>query len=190
MTADEVAERILPNSELLAMNGGGVTFSGGEALAQADFVLAVCEKLPGVHKCIETSGFAPRETYERVVRAMDFVIQDLKIMDPAAHKKWTGVDNAIILDNVRFLMQSGIPFRVRVPLIPTVNDTLDNMRATAEFLRGAKMLEKVELLPYHTAAGAKYAGFDMTYDPGFPTEMPVQIHTEPFKEAGIPCDML
>lgn len=190
MTAEEVAARILPNQELLAMNGGGVTFSGGEALSQADFVLAVSERLPGVHQCIETSGFAPSHTYQKVAHAMNLVIQDIKMMDPELHRRWTGVDNALILENVRWLITSGIPFRVRVPLIPTVNDTIENMRATAEFLRGARALEKVELLPYHKAAGAKYAGLSMQYDPGFPTEEPVQIHTQPFKEAGILCDIL
>lgn len=190
MTAEEAASRVRHNAELLKMNGGGVTFSGGEALAQAEFVLAVRALLPDVHACIETSGFAPEQTYQQVVRAMDLVIQDVKLMDPAAHKRWTGVDNTQILHNVRWLKESGIPFRIRIPVIPDVNDSEENMKATAELLRGAKTLEKVELLPYNKAAGAKYAGLGMNYDPDFPTQQQVRLHTEIFKEANIPCDIL
>ena len=190
MTAEEAASRVRHNAELLKMNGGGVTFSGGEALAQADFVLAVRERLPDVHACIETSGFAPAQTYRKVAQAMDLVIQDVKLMDPAAHRRWTGVDNAQILQNVRWLKQSGIPFRVRIPVIPDVNDSEKNMKATAALLHGAPMLEKVELLPYNKAAGAKYAGLGMNYDPDFPAQQQVRLHTEIFKEANIPCDIL
>lgn len=190
MAAEEVAGKIRPNAELLALNGGGVTFSGGEALSQADFVLAVRALLPGVHACVETSGFAPPAVYQRVAKQMDLVIQDVKIIDPAAHKHYTGVDNAVIQENVRWIRDSGIPFRIRVPVIPGVNDNMANMRATAELLRGAKALEKVELLRYNKAAGAKYAGLDMTYSPEFDPMQEVMLYTEPFKEAGIPCDIL
>lgn len=190
MTAEEAAARVRRNAELLRMNGGGVTFSGGEALAQADFVLAVRALLPELHACIETSGFAPAQIYQRVAREIDLVIQDIKLMDPAAHKRWTGVDNAQILRNVRWLKESGIPFRARIPVIPDVNDSPENMKATAELLQGAKSLEKVELLPYNKAAGAKYAGLGMSYAPDFPTQQQVRLHTEIFEEANIPCDIL
>lgn len=190
MTPKEVADKIRPNAELLTLNGGGVTFSGGEALSQADFVLAVRALLPDVHTCIETSGFAPLETYQRVTRQMDLVIQDVKLMDPQAHRHYTGVDNTLILQNVRWLRESGIPFRIRVPVIPGVNDSRENMRATAELLRGAKALQKVELLRYNKAAGAKYAGVGMTYSPEFDPMREVKLYTEPFKEVGIPCDIL
>ena len=85
------------------------------------------------------------------------------------------------------LKKSGIPFWIRIPLIPTVNDTEENMRRTAALLQGAARLERVELLPYHKTAGAKYAAAGMNYDPGFPTGQEPQIHLEPFQEAKIPC---
>lgn len=189
-TPQQVADRIRPNAPLLRMNGGGVTFTGGEALLQADFVLAVRALLPDLHAAIETSGYAPEPVYRRVAAQMDLVIQDIKHMDPAAHRHWTGADNALILKNISWLKTSGIPFRIRIPLIPTVNDTEENMRAAAAFLAGADSLEKVELLPYHRTAGAKYAGVGRTYDPGFPEDQPPRIITGPFKEAGIVCDIL
>ena len=190
MTAEEVAQRISRHAALLSANGGGLTFSGGEALSQAKFVLAVRKLLPGMHACIETSGYAPAESYQQVARQMDLVIQDIKLLDPAAHRYYTGVDNAMILHNVRWLVHSGIPFRIRVPLIPTVNDNPAMMEGIVHLLEGAHALEKVELLPYNTAAGAKYAGLSMDYQPQFPVSHKPNIPIEPFKEAGIPCDIL
>lgn len=190
MTPQEVADQIRPNAELLKMNGGGITFSGGEALSQSDFVLETRRLLSDLHACVETSGFVTPDLYKRVVCEMDLVIQDIKIMNSDEHKRWTGVDNVLILKNVRWLCQSGIPFRIRIPLIPGVNDTIENMQATASMLSGAVQLEKVELLRYNQAAGAKYAGIGLTYTPDFQQYQEVRIYTKPFEEAGIRCDIL
>ena len=190
MTSEEVAERIARNAELLRMNGGGVTFSGGEALSQADFVLEVREKLSDLHSCIETSGYAPTVVYQNVMKHMNLVIQDLKLMDSALHKRWTGVENQLILNNVRWLKNSGIPFHIRIPLIPGVNDSHKNICDTAAFLAGASSIEKVELLRYNKAAGAKYAGLNMSYRPEFDPSIEPEVYTEPFEEVGIPCVIL
>ena len=190
MTPQEAADKILPNAELLKMNGGGITFSGGEALSQPEFVLETRRLLHELHACIETSGYAPSQIYQRVAAEMNLVIQDIKIMEPVQHRRWTGADNARILENVRWLCQSGIPFRIRVPLIPGVNDTLENMQAIAELIAGADDLEKVELLRYNRAAGAKYAGVGLTYAPDFCVDQQVKEYTGPFEEAGIKCDIL
>ena len=187
MTAEAVAEKIRPSLPVLQLNGGGVTFTGGEALMQPDFVLAVRALLPEAHAAIETSGYAQPEVFQRVAKAMDLVIMDVKLTDPALHRRWTGVDNGPILRNLDWLKKSGIPFWIRIPLIPTVNDTEENMRRTAALLKGAPRLERVELLPYHKTAGAKYGAVGMNYDPGFPTGQEPQIHLEPFQEAKIPC---
>ena len=185
MDAQSVAKKVLRNAALLAMNGGGVTFSGGEPLMQPDFVLEICRLLPGVHKCIETSGYAPKEDFQRVIAEMDYVIMDVKLTDEEAHRTWTGVSNRRILENLRWLKNCGKPFRIRVPLIPTVNDSLENLKATAELIAGAETLDKVELLPYHRAAGAKYQSAGLRYDPGFPVDQPPQIITEPFADLGM-----
>lgn len=190
MTAEEVAQRINRQAAILCMNGGGVTFSGGEVMMQADFVLAVRKLVPDVHALIETSGYASEETFRKLAGAMDMVIMDVKIVDPVLHKKWTGVDNAKILRNLEILKRMGKPFRIRVPLIPTVNDTLENIEATAKLLEGGQALEKVELLRYNKAAGAKYAGVGMTYTVDFPEEQEPQIRREPFERRGIRVDVL
>ena len=188
--ADQIARRVMANARLLEMNGGGVTFSGGEPLMQPDFVLEICRMLPGVHRCIETSGYAAQEDFRRVISAMDYVIMDVKLADGEAHRRWTGVGNERILDNLSWLKQCGKPFRIRVPLIPTVNDSLENMRRTAELIAGSTYLDRVELLPYHRAAGAKYQSAGLRYEPGFPTDQPPQIHTQPFEVLGMEVNVL
>ena len=190
MTAGEVAARIRKQAKILALNGGGVTFSGGEVMLQSDFVVAIRKLVPEVHALIETSAFASTETFEKVAGAMDMVIMDVKIADPALHRRYVGVDNAQILRNLQILKGLNKPFRIRVPLIPTVNDTPENMEATAHLLEGAHMLEKVELLRYNKAAGAKYSGVGMTYAPDFPEQQEPRIIREPFERRGIRVNIL
>lgn len=190
MRAGEVAEKIRRQAKILALNGGGVTFSGGEVLLQSDFVIAVRRLVPEVHALIETSGFSAPETFRALAEAMDMVIMDVKIVDPALHKRYTGVDNRLILQNLEILKGMKKPFRIRVPLIPTVNDTPENMEATAKLLEGALCLEKVELLRYNKAAGAKYSGVGMEYKPDFPEQTQPRIFTEPFERRGIPVEIL
>lgn len=190
MTARQVAERIRRQAKVLAMNGGGVTFSGGEVLLQSDFVVAVRQLIPEVHALIETSGFSTPEVFRKVAEAMDMVIMDVKIVDPALHKRYTGVDNAPILANLEQLKAMGKPMRIRVPLIPGVNDTPENMEATARRIEGARSLEKVELLRYNKAAGAKYAGVGMTYSPDFPEQQEPRIIREPFEARGMRVEIL
>ena len=190
MTAGEVAAKIRRQARVLAINGGGVTFSGGEVLLQPDFVVAVRRLVPEVHALIETSGFSAPEVFETVAGAMDMVIMDVKIVDPALHRRYTGVDNAPILENLARLKRMGKPFRIRVPLIPTVNDTPENMEATARLIEGAPALEKVELMRYNKAAGAKYGGVGLTYAPDFPEQREPRIITEPFEARGMRVEVL
>ena len=190
MTAKETADRIRRHARVLAMNGGGITFSGGEALMQTEFVLAVRRLLPDVHALVETSGYAPEDVFRTVAQEMDMVIMDIKIVDDEKHRRYTGVSNELILRNLRQLIALGRPMRIRVPLIPTVNDTEENMEATAALLEGAVNLEKVELLPYNRAAGAKYAGVGRAYHVDFPEDQPPSIHMEPFVKRGLRVDIL
>ena len=188
--AADVAARVLKNADLLRMNGGGVTFSGGEPLMQPDFLMELRSLLGSLHACMETSGYAPGEVFSRAASAMDFVIMDVKLADPDAHRRYTGAGNAPILKNLFWLKSSGIPFRVRVPLIPGVTDIDENLSATAALLKGAKALEKVELLPYHRAAGAKYASVRRVYMPEFDPERSVNADISPFVRLGIPAEVL
>lgn len=190
MTAGEVAAKIRRQAKVLALNGGGITFTGGEVLLQPDFVVAMRQLLPQVHALIETSGYAAPEVFRRVADAMDMIIMDIKIVDSAMHLRYTGVDNAPILRNLEQLKTMDKPFRIRVPLIPTVNDTPENMEETARLIEGAPALEKVELLRYNKAAGAKYSGVGLSYAPDFPETQEPRVITEPFEARGMRVEVL
>ena len=185
MTAGEAARKVRRHEKVLRMNGGGVTFSGGEALLQPDFVLAVRERLDGLHAAIETSGYASGEVFARVVSRMDLVMMDIKHADPAQHRRWTGVDNAPILENLARLKALRVPFRARVPVIPGVNDSDENLAATARLLADAPALECVELLRYNRSAGAKYGLLGRRYDPGFDEQAEPNLNTHIFEQYGI-----
>lgn len=186
VSAAWLAERLNKNAAYYRMVGGGVTFSGGEPLLQADFVMETAALLAeGLDLAIETSGYASGETFERVMRRMDLVMMDLKVMDDGIHRRYTGVSNRKILENARRLMALGKPFIIRVPLIPTVNDNPENFRQTAEFLSGATNLLRVELLPYHVTAGSKYAMLGKPYQADFPQDKPVFDDIRIFTDYGI-----
>lgn len=180
-TSEELAGRIMKYQPFFGSDGG-VTFSGGEPTMQAQFLFEVMERLP-VHKAIQTCGYCSEEVFGRVLELTDFLFFDIKHTSPALHRYYTGADNAQILKNLEMLKSSGKPFIARVPLIEGVNDDCENITSTAELLKDAGSLVRVELLPYNSAAGAKYK---MTAQP-FPYEFraPEKIDTSPFELRGI-----
>ena len=157
-TAPELAARLLRDKELFESSGGGVTLSGGEPLLQHEFAVELLRQLP-VHRAIETSGFATEEVFTRVIAEVDYVMMDIKLADPEAHRRYTGVDNAPILRNFEILRQSGKPYLVRVPLIPDITDTPENLAKIATVVGDSP----TELLPYNRMAGAKYASVGKTF---------------------------
>lgn len=180
-----LAERILKTAPLLNELGGGVTFSGGEPLAQSAFLLTMLKALDGkVHRAIETSGYAEESIFREVLRACDYILFDLKPMDDDLHRAFCGVSNQRIHENYRLLVRSGLPFITRVPLIPGVTDTEKNLTAVADFLSSLGV-ETVELLPYNRAAGAKYAPLLRTYEPCFDTEASVAVREDVFLKRSI-----
>lgn len=182
--ADELAHKLQRDRDLYRDSGGGVTFTGGEPLMQAAFLTAVMEFLPDIHKAVETSGFAAPEAFAGVLEKADLMLFDVKLADPSAHKRFTGADNVPILTNLETLKESGKPFVARIPLIPGVNDTRENMEATAGLLSGAKGLRRVELLRYNKAAGAKYPMAGIPYNPPFDENKDPEVH-DAFTDRGI-----
>ena len=156
--AEELAKKVMKNADFYAMNGGGVTVSGGEPLAQADFVCALFDYLP-IHKAIQTSGYADNSVFKRVIDRCDYVMMDVKLADREMHKQYTGVYNDKILENLEYLKQSGKAYVIRTPLIPNITDTQENL-AAIQALLGDSPWEK---LPYNTMAGAKYPMLGMQY---------------------------
>jgi pyruvate formate lyase activating enzyme len=184
-TADELAALLNRQGGILKANEGGVTFSGGEPLLQARFVAAVIERLEGLHVLLDTSGFGGEAGFRGLLARVDLAYYDLKLIDPAAHRRYTGGSNAPILGNLRVLSASGVPYVIRVPLVPGVTDTDENLSAIAGTVRGLPGLVRVDLLPYNRAAGAKYAAAHQVFNPDYDETRPVNANTAIFEQAGV-----
>ncbi len=155
----ELAEKLQGYRELLKVMGGGITFSGGEPLYSHEFLLEVADRLEGFHLALETGGYASPEVYAEAIEKFDYIMQDVKLIDREAHKRYTGVYNDQILANIEILKKSGKDFVFRVPLIPGITDTKENLAAIRALTEGYK----VEYLPYNKMAGAKYKMLGMEY---------------------------
>ncbi len=191
MEAADLASRLRRDREFFADSGGGVTFSGGEPLARPEFLFEVCSELSGIHKAIETSGFASSGVYAEMLRNVDLVFQDLKHSDPARHRQLTGQDNLPILKNLELLKQSEKPFVARIPLIPGANADAANLRGCAALLAGASNLLEVQLLPYNPAAPAKYRSTGRNFTLDLPDEpVPYEEFRNLFLANGLPCSVL
>jgi pyruvate formate lyase activating enzyme len=188
--AGEVAEELSRQAGILASCGGGITVSGGEPLAQPDFLLALIRALKPMHVVVETSAYGDGAAFSEVAGMADLMLVDIKHMDPSVHERFTGVDNERILENVASLVRLGKPFVARIPLIPGVNDSLANMEATARFLSGAGDRVSVELLPYNPYASAKYPLVGKPWNPPFDERARFEAHPEVFRELGLACRLV
>jgi len=184
-TSQALADRLCSLAELLRVGEGGVTFSGGEPLAQADFVAEVIDQLDHLHVLLDTSGYADESSFRKVAARSQLVYFDLKLIDSVAHQAHTGVDNQPILRNLRVLNELGVPFVIRVPLIPGLTDTEANLSAIARTVAGMPGLQRIDLLPYNIAAGAKYAACGMAFQPTFDESEKSNINLSCFKSAGL-----
>lgn len=182
---ESLAKTLLKGKEVLIKSGGGITISGGEPLAQPAFLFELIEYLKPLNIAIETSGYAKPEVFKEMVSKVDMVLMDVKHTNPDIHKKYTGVDNKLILDNLKFLCMAETDFYIRIPLIPGVNDTSENMEKTARLIKDAQKLKRVELLPYHKTAGAKYPMLKKQYDPEFDASRKVNIRKDIFEKYNI-----
>jgi pyruvate formate lyase activating enzyme len=158
MTTKDVMQEIIKDRMFYENSGGGVTFSGGEPLMQLDFLESLLEdcRKEELHRIVDTSGYIPFDSFERILDKVNLFFYDLKVMDDAQHKETTGVSNQLILENLKKLDKSGAVIQIRIPVIPGVNDTRKNTRKTVEFLTRLKHIKMVNLLPYHRAAAQKY----------------------------------
>ena len=165
MTVDEVLAEIERDRTFYEQSGGGVTFTGGEPLAQPDFLLGLLRacRERGLHTVVDTSGFANWTILDEVRPLVDLFLYDLKLMDDARHRRFTGVPNGPILANLRRLADLGSALLVRIPVIPGVNDDEENLRQAGTFLAALAQVPPVELLAYHNIAEAKYAGLGLEY---------------------------
>lgn len=188
MSPVELTDKLLREKDFLNNTGGGITFSGGEPAAQPQFLLECLQRLNGqMHRTIETSGYCAPPAFADIIRELDYIIMDIKLVDDKKHQHYTGVSNERILENLDQVKACGKPFRIRIPVIPGVNDDPGNFEATAALVKGAENLEFIELLPYHKTAGAKYGMVGKAYAPEFDVEREPNLSMEPFERLGVPC---
>jgi pyruvate formate lyase activating enzyme len=157
VAVDELVDIVEKDRVFYEVSGGGVTFSGGEPLAQGDFLadcLLECRRR-GLATAIDTCGLATRKTLLGVASLTDLVLFDLKHMDPVRHRSETGADNRVILDNLRALSESGAEVWIRIPVIPGFNDDTENIKDTGEFVAALPRKHRIFLLPYHGIADGK-----------------------------------
>jgi len=161
----ELLAEVMRDAPFWRRSGGGVTVSGGEPLAQPGFLAAFLElcKARYIHTAIETSLFCSRGALERVLGLLDFVQFDIKAMDPRLHRELTGLDNAEMLGNARFLLQSGKPLLARIPLVPGCNDGEENLRALGSFLGEHRPGVELEILAYHRMGVGRYEDLGREY---------------------------
>ena len=146
-------------------SGGGVTFSGGEPLWQPDFLknmLMACRE-EEIHTAVDTSGLASQKVLESIMDLPDLFLFDLKIINDNLHQKYTGVSNQVILRNLEILNKRNKNVIIRIPLVPGITDTEENINDILSLLAELPNLRKVSLLPFHGMAESKYTRLQLPY---------------------------
>ena len=176
MSVDELLPLLLEDKEFYENSGGGVTLSGGECLCHADFCAELLKKLKeqGIHTAVDTCGMVSRAAIDKVIDFTDVFLYDVKAVDPETHKKCTGQDNALILENLKYIDSRGKKIEVRFPYVPDYNS--DQTEKIGELLATLKNLTAVRVLAYHKYAGSKYASLEMenTLPERMPTDEEMQ----------------
>lgn len=165
VTVREVIEEVCGDEMYFRRSGGGMTLSGGECLAQPEFTEALLRAAHeyGINTAIETTGFAKKEVLERIIPHVDYVLMDIKHMNSEKHRRFTGQPNEQILANARWIAANAESLTIRVPTVPTVNDTPEEIRAIARFAGGLPGVKELHLLPYHRLGQDKYTWLGREY---------------------------
>ena len=165
VTVAEILPELLADKPYYRRSGGGITLSGGEILGQPDFardLLRACQE-NGLHTAVESTANAPFENIQKILPYLDLFLMDIKHMDSAKHKEYTGADNERILQNAKTLAESGVELVIRTPVVPGFNDTAAEIRAISKFAASLPGVKEHHLLPYHRLGSDKYAGLGRAY---------------------------
>jgi pyruvate formate lyase activating enzyme len=180
MSVAQVMQAIERDVLFFDTSHGGVTFSGGEPLLQRKFLaelLRLC-RAHEIHTVVDTSGYAAWDAFDSLRADVNLFLYDLKLMDDTRHRRYTGVSNHLILNNLKMLSEQGHELFIRIPLIPGINDDLENLRQTGEFLAALKNISTVELMGYHDIAQSKYQALGLDYRlPGTQPPSPESMQT-------------
>ncbi|MFR4350606.1 MAG: glycyl-radical enzyme activating protein [Roseburia sp.] len=166
VAVEEVMEVVERDRPYYRRSGGGLTLSGGESLCQPEFTeaLLLASKSAGIGTAMESMGCAPYEVIEKILPYLDTYLLDIKHMNPGKHREFTGRTNELMLENARRIAQSGqTELVIRVPVIPTFNDTPDEIAGIAQFANRLPGVGRIHLLPYHRLGQDKYEGLKREY---------------------------
>ena len=155
---EDVFKSVLKDKDFFSLSDGGVTISGGEPLLYPEFTLSLFKLLHenGIHTALDTCGAVPFSSFETVLPATDMILYDIKGMNPDKHRRNTGKDNSQILDNLSRLGQMTIPIEIRMPIVPTCNDSQEEIAAAGRFFAHLPAIIRIRLLAYHSMARDKY----------------------------------
>lgn len=163
ITVSELMDELKKDEIFYEQSGGGVTFSGGEPMMQIDFLRELLDecKRCNYHTAVDTTGYAAFEDFKKIYNLVGLFLYDLKIMDDEAHEKYTGVSNKLILGNLFRLAYMGDKLEIRIPLIPDITDTENNIEEILKFLSAQKNIQKINLLPYNKLSEDKLRRFNL-----------------------------
>ena len=164
-TTEELYKEILKDKPFYSIYGGGVTFSGGEPFTHTSELKEIAKKCHdnGIHVLLESCGYGKYELFKELLPCVDGMFLDIKIMDSQRHKEVTGVDNALILENIRSISEFGIPVTIRTPIVPGYTNTKENIEAIAGFVATLPTVKEYELLAYHNFGESKYDSLGEQY---------------------------
>ena len=165
VTVGEVMEEIVKDFPYYRRSGGGVTLSGGESLLQPEFAVALLKacKDYGINTAMESTGFAPFDTIKKYLEHLDLYLMDIKHMDRLKHMEFIGKPNDVVLENAQLIAAHAKKLIIRVPVIPTFNDTEEEIRAIAQFASSLPNVDELHLLPYHPYGTDKYRWLGREY---------------------------
>ena len=190
VTVAEVMREIEKDIAFYDESGGGITLSGGEPLMQSEFLLQLLDACADhdLHRTVDTTGYADAGLLLEVAQKTDLFLYDLKLMDAAKHRDFTGVSNELILNNLKLLAQNEARIQVRVPIIPGINSDAENIDRTAAFVSALPGVEHIAILPFHNSARGKYGrlGVDcIASDIECPTDEHLKIIAGRLEKSGL-----
>ncbi|MCG3226228.1 MAG: glycyl-radical enzyme activating protein [Candidatus Heimdallarchaeota archaeon] len=166
ISSQQVIDEILKDRVFYEESSGGVTFSGGEPLMQPEFLHSLLElsKQESIHTILDTSGYAPQAILEKIVDSVDLFLYDIKLLGNEEHMKYTGVSTELILQNLSFLVEREQNIIIRIPIIPGITDTSENLALIGSYLSELKSISRVDILPYNEMSKAKYTRLEKPYE--------------------------
>jgi len=165
VTIEEVMNEVSKDRIFYEESEGGITFSGGEPLLQPNFLsslLSLCKE-EGFHTAIDTSGYASKDVFEEIIDNVDLFLYDLKLLNDEEHIKYTGVSLNLILDNLRYLCEKNKEIIIRIPIIPSITDSSENINQIGEFISNLECISRVDILPFNKMGEAKYRRLEKPY---------------------------